>query len=50
MHGAKVKTVVHRFTGGPSVLWQSHPSSLKIVPHLAFWLQDKEEEMHPQAN
>jgi len=31
--------LVHRFTGGPSWLQkQSHPISIKTLPHLAFWL------------
>jgi hypothetical protein len=28
--------VVHRFTGGPSWLWQRHPTSIKTLPKLVF--------------
>jgi len=42
--------VVHRFTRGPSGLQQSHPKTIKTLPHLAFWLQDKEDKLHPWAD
>ena len=43
--------VDHRFTAGPSGLRQTEPPDInKTLPHLAFWLQDKEDKLNPHAN
>jgi len=43
--------VVQRFTWCPSGLWQTEPSHIcKYPSSLSILSQDKEDELHPQAN